>query len=128
MKKLLSALLIVLMTAAMALPAFAAEYDGLDLRLVSDKESYSSEDEIVLTLSAQNDTRLDIKNITLRHIAPEGYEAPQDSEISGYLASGNRLSVKAVYGGNGGLHGVACFGGIFNRNSKRRRKYSNAGA
>ena len=46
MKKLLSALLIVLMTVAMALPAFAAEYDGLDLRLVSDKESYSSEDEI----------------------------------------------------------------------------------
>ena len=105
MKKLLSAVLIVLLTVTMALPAFAAENDGLKLELVSDKESYSSEDEIVLSLSAQNDSGLDIKDITLKHIAPEGYEAPQDSELSGYLASGNRMSLKAVYGGKGSAAG-----------------------
>lgn len=105
MKKLLSAVLIVLLTVTMALPAFATEDDGLKLELVSDKESYSSEDEIVLSLSAQNDSGLDIKDITLKHIAPEGYEAPQDSELSGYLASGNRMSLKAVYGGKGSAAG-----------------------
>lgn len=105
MKKLLSAVLIVLLTVTMALPAFATENDGLKLELVSDKESYSSEDEIVLSLSAQNDSGLDIKDITLKHIAPEGYEAPQDSELSGYLASGNRMSLKAVYGGKGSAAG-----------------------
>ena len=87
MKKLLSAVLIVLLTVTMALPAFATENDGLKLELVSDKESYSSEDEIVLSLSAQNDSGLDIKDITLKHIAPEAARSRIEGAIDKYYAS-----------------------------------------
>ena len=100
MKKLLSAVLIVLLTVTMALPAFAAENDGLKARACLGQGKLQLGGRNSLSLSAQNDSGLDIKQIT-KHIAPEGYEAPQDSELSGYLASGNRMSLKAVYGGKG---------------------------
>lgn len=103
MKKLLSVIFAVVMALSISVCVFASEYEGLSLTLTSDKESYGEGEEIVLMLAADNNGLLDVGDITLKHIAPDGYSLPQGSELSGYLTSGSRLSVKAVYGGRSGL-------------------------
>ncbi len=103
MKKLFCALTAALMLLALMLPAFAEEYDGLELTLSPDKTDYSAGEDIVLTLTAENTGYMDIKGLTLRHVAPDdlpkGYKLSKDSDGSETLdlSAGGRTSLKAVY-------------------------------
>lgn len=106
MKRTLSLILalVTVLSAAMLFSVTAfADYDGLELSLVPDKASYESGEEIILRLSAENRGISDVGQITLRHIAPEGYDPPENAELSGYLSSEGRISLKAIYGAEGGL-------------------------
>ena len=107
MKRIFMALSALITAVLLAVSVSAADYSGLELSLTSDKESYKSGEEIVLNLSADNNGLMDIGDITLKHIAPEGYDAPKGAEIKTYLSSGSRVSLKAVYGAKGGGLGGA---------------------
>lgn len=95
----LAAAAVFIVTAAV-IPACAE--DSLTLSLETDKKSYSAGEDIIVSLEADNNGIADIGEITIRHIAPEGYSLPEQSELTGYLSSGSRLSLRAVYPGSGG--------------------------
>ena len=103
MKKLFCALAALALAVSLTLTAYASGYEGLELALEPDKQSYSGGEDIILTLTAENTGYMDITGLTLTHIAPEnlpkGYKlADKDSEtVTADLMRGERTSLKAVY-------------------------------
>ena len=103
MKKLLSVLLALAAALALSVTVCASAYEGLELTLEADKQSYGSGEDIIITLTAENNGYMDINGLTLTHIQPEnlpkGYKlADKDSQsVTLDLLKGSRTALKAVY-------------------------------
>lgn len=75
---------ILLCVSAMAVPAFAASVsqDGLEVMLSTDKNSYKSGEQIVVTLKVSNTNDKVVTDVFLNNIIPEGFELSSNSEVS----------------------------------------------
>jgi len=98
-KTLLSILLaVVVMLAVMAVPAFAAAEanpaEAVDFNITTDKEEYTSGEEIKVSVNLENKNQFPIRNIVLKEIVSGGFEL--DSATSnltlGTLAAGETMS------------------------------------
>lgn len=75
-KKLVAAVLTLLLCMGLAFPAFAAsaQQDGLSVSLTTDKSSYEKNETITATLTVRNTGSREIRDITLEGSLPDGYE------------------------------------------------------
>ncbi len=80
-RKAIILLLVVIMTCCMAATAFAATntQDGVTAELTTDKTEYSSDEEIVVTLTVTNTNDIAVRNVSLENLIPDGYQLADDS-------------------------------------------------
>lgn len=94
------AILCAILAAVLCTQAFAAGIDGLETSLKTDKDSYSKDDTITATLTVRNTGAETIKNISLSHLLPEGYEFVNEDNATiaaETLAPGETLTLKVKY-------------------------------
>ena len=103
MKRLFCMLLALAAAFALSATALAADYDGLELTLESDKQVYAAGEDIILTLTAENTGYMDVNDLTLAHIQPEnlpkGYKLAEkgSGSVTADLMRGQRTALKVVY-------------------------------
>lgn len=77
--------------------------DGLEVTLTTDKESYSKNDPITISLSVKNTNDFAVSNISLESIIPDGYKLSEDmtttKEVS-TLNAGESVELTATYVNN----------------------------
>ncbi len=90
MKKLLLCLMTLMMCIGvftLSASATTSSQDGLEITLTTDKESYSSSEEIIATLTVTNTNDLAVTNVSLEQVIPDGYVLAQDSEATKEISS-----------------------------------------
>ena len=84
------------------LSAYGAEktQDGVKLSVSADKESYSSDDRIVVDISLENSSDSDITDVSLESLVPENYCLAEDSSSvkrATYIKAGGSISFQSVF-------------------------------
>lgn len=86
----------------MSMPVFAASesQDGLEVTLVTDKEAYNQEEQIVATLSVKNTNDFAVTNLLLENIIPDGYKLAENFVATKQvesLAAGESITLTITY-------------------------------
>ena len=101
LKKFLAALgSAVMCCGAFALSAGAATVtqDGLEVQLVSDKESYSATESITATLTVKNTNASEVDGLTLENLIPAGYTAiGANKQTAVKLEPDKQVTLKTVF-------------------------------
>ena len=82
LRKVVSAALLLICAYVFALPAMASaqmEHDGLDVKIVMDKEQYESGEPITATITVTNTNDHAVSVVNLEQLVPEGYVLAADS-------------------------------------------------
>ncbi len=99
-KSILLVVLCVTFAAILCMQTFAAGIDGLETNLSTDKKEYSKGEVITATLTVRNTGAETIKNISLSHLLPDGYEFEDEDDAiltTESLAPGESLKLKVKY-------------------------------
>lgn len=99
MKRSIIVLLALLLTVAMAVPAWAAEVsqEGLTVTLTADQDTYDQSQPITATLTVTNITEEPIRELELKALIPQGYQAADPELTAEVLEAGESLSLTVVY-------------------------------
>lgn len=84
------------------IPVFAASesQDGLEVTLVTNKEAYTQEEEIMVNLSVKNTNDFAVTNLSLENTIPKGYKLAEDSVATKQIRSleaGESTTLKVTY-------------------------------
>lgn len=95
-------LTMILCIGLMAMPAFAASssQDGLEVTLTTDKETYSQGEQIVATLTVTNTNEIEVSNVSLENVIPQGYTLAEGAEATKQIESlgaGETVSLTVTY-------------------------------
>lgn len=94
--KTLSALAIsatmIFSVAALNVSAATTTQDGLEISLTTDKETYSKDEKITATLSVKNTNELDVTDVAIETIIPDGYEVTDGSKNNKQIDSLHRMN------------------------------------
>lgn len=74
--------------------------NGLEVTLLTDKTDYSSTEDIVATLTVKNTNEVEVSNILLENVTPEGYKVIDKNSLTkeiSKLNSGESVSLKVTY-------------------------------
>lgn len=99
MKRSIIVLLMLVLVVAMAVPAWAAEVtqEGLKVTLTADKDTYDIQDAITATLTVTNVTDEAVRDLELKALIPEGYQAAEPVLTAQVLEAGQSLTLTVVY-------------------------------
>ena len=85
LRKLASILVLLISIVVCALPVAAssfAEYEGLEVSIVMDKEQYDAGEPITATITLTNTNSRPVNIVNLEQLIPEGYVLAEDSEAA----------------------------------------------
>ena len=86
----------------MSMPVFAASstQDGLEITLTTDKDEYNQSDQIKATLTVKNTNDVEIKNVSLENLVPDGYKLVDGEKATKQvesLSAGETVSLTVAY-------------------------------
>ena len=104
-KRKLPAFIMALLICAvvMCIPVFAATttQDGLEVILTTDKQIYTPDEQITVSVSVNNTINYDLSNVSLTSEIPEGYQLTEKTDNIrqiGELSAGEKVDFTFVYG------------------------------
>ena len=104
-KRKLPAFIMALLICAvvMCIPVFAATttQDGLEVILTTDKQIYTPDEQITVSVSVNNTNNYDLSNVSLTSVIPEGYQLTEKTDNIrqiGELSAGEKVDFTFVYG------------------------------
>lgn len=105
MRKFFVLLLVLVMAFCTSTTVFAATntQDGIEVTLTTDKTVYSSNEQIVVKLTVKNTNEVDITNVSLENLIPEGYKLAEGSETTKQielLGAGQQIDITVTYVAN----------------------------
>lgn len=95
------ALLMCVMVICMPVYAATTAQDGLEVTLTTDKQVYSSDEQITVSVSVNNTNSYDLSDVSLTSVIPEGYQLIEKTDNTwqiGKLSAGEKADFTAVYG------------------------------
>ena len=96
------ALSAVMMFSVASANVFAASttQDGLEVSLITDKETYTKDEKITATLSVKNTNLTDVTDVTMETVIPDGYEVFDGSASTKQIEKidpNETVELKSVY-------------------------------
>ena len=80
----------------------SAEYDGLQVMVKMDQETYEAGEEITATITVVNTNKQPVTIINLEQLIPEGYVLAEDSQVATQnveISPGQELSLQVTFVG-----------------------------